>query len=173
VSATTLIYPDPSLILLCGLPGIGKSTFARRALEGSGALHLDIDDFFKEHGFNGEAVDLMLKEARLGLERRQAVVIDSTALRGRIREIALGIAEYYELPAHLIVFDGDPEIAAARRATRTSQDDLPPDSAELYRDLWEETKALLHKGKIAGFTSIATLDPINQGGIERIKFLKE
>lgn len=167
VPVSVLNYPAKAVIVLCGLPGIGKTTFIERVSHS--AVHLDLDRFFDEFGVGGFAVGQLFEEAEHRLEAGQPVIIDTTGLREEIREECKRLAGRYGMSCHLLVFDGDGEIAALRRSQR-QREPLRADAARGYEQLWRELSEQLGSGAKLGFDSIIRLDPVNQNGIRELRF---
>lgn len=104
-----LIIPDPSLILLIGPAGAGKSTFARRFFQPTEIVSSDhcralICDDESNQEVNARAFDLLHRIARLRLGLRRLTVIDATNLQYQARRRLLRIASQHQLPAVAIAF---------------------------------------------------------------------
>ena len=90
----------PHLIVVLGLPGTGKTTFARALADHLGALHLNTDMLRAQMGLRGrydEATkariyEALLQQGRAGLVAGRRVVLDGTfykeAFRDRLAELA-------------------------------------------------------------------------------------
>lgn len=83
---------DNTLIIMCGLPGSGKSTMAKKISEKSGIRICCMDDIREK--VYGDVCDqkngymifkIMMKHARKELEKGNSVIIDSTNTTSRDR----------------------------------------------------------------------------------------
>jgi len=91
---------QPVLIVVLGLPGTGKTTFARALAAQTGARHLNTDMLRAELGLRGQydettkarVYDELLQLARTTLRQGTPVVLDGTfyrqAFRDRISDLA-------------------------------------------------------------------------------------
>lgn len=82
------------LILVLGLPGSGKTTFAKAFAERKNAVHLNSDLLRRELGEMGKyspedkqkVYETLLERARQALAAGKTVVVDSTFYKEKIRE---------------------------------------------------------------------------------------
>lgn len=82
------------LILVCGLPGTGKTTVASAFAAAMGALHLNSDVLRKKLGLMGHytpadkarVYDALIEEAKTALMGKLPVIVDSTFYQEKIRE---------------------------------------------------------------------------------------
>jgi predicted kinase len=87
--------------MVMGLPGSGKSFFARHLCDALQAVYLGTDELRKQMGLMGkyqkqskfQVYELMLKEANDYLLKGQTVVLDATFYLEEIREKVAGIAK--------------------------------------------------------------------------------
>ena len=105
-----LVIPDPSLVVLCGPAGSGKSTFARRhfretAIVSSDRCRAIISDDEANIRVSPEAFALLHFVIDLRLRHLRLTVADSTALRRAARTDLLKLARRHHVPAVLIVFN--------------------------------------------------------------------
>jgi predicted kinase len=118
--------PDPSLVVLVGAAGSGKSSFA--------ACHFDPDEVLSSDGFraliSGDAANQAVTRAAFGrlhqeltrrLAERRLTVVDATNVERGARRELVRRATIAGLPSIAIVFDLAAELVLARNAARTSR----------------------------------------------------
>lgn len=105
-----LRIPNPSLVVLCGPAGSGKSTFAARhfpptAIVSSDRCRAMLGDDERNLAVSPDAFDLFhtIIDRRLRLGR--LTVVDSTALRPDARRTLREIGRRHAVPVTLVVFD--------------------------------------------------------------------
>jgi predicted kinase len=117
--------PDPSLVVLIGAAGSGKSTFAAR--------HFSPDEVLSSDAFRalirGDPADQTATRPAFAalhralasrMVRRQLTVIDATNVQPHARRALVSRATGAEIPAIAIVLDLGPDVVLARNAARTS-----------------------------------------------------
>jgi protein phosphatase len=118
--------PDPSLVVLIGAAGSGKSSFA--------ACHFDPDEVLSSDGFraliSGDPANQAVTRAAFGrlhkelarrLAERRLTVVDATNVDRSARRELLRRAAAAGIPSVAIVFDLAAELVLARNAARTSR----------------------------------------------------
>ena len=126
----------PWLVVTVGLPGSGKSTFARRLARATGAAVLESDGLRRAlfpRASHGAAESKQLFDALYGaasrlLEDGVSVVVDATNLRERDRVRAYEVAEGVGVPVLLIHFRAPERVIAERLSKRGAGAD-PEDSS--------------------------------------------
>jgi protein phosphatase len=106
----TIEIPNPSLVLLIGSSGAGKSTFAARHFSPTEVVSSDhcramICDDESDQRINAQAFGLLHHIARLRLQDQRLTVIDATNLQFRARRPLLRMARANHLPVIAIVFN--------------------------------------------------------------------
>lgn len=120
---TVIAIPDPSLIVLMGAAGAGKTTFATR--------HFDPSEILSSDAFRawiaGDASDQTATRAAFGrlhrdlarrLAERRLSVVDATNVERSARRALLNRSSAAGLPAVAIVLDLPAAVVLARNAAR-------------------------------------------------------
>ncbi len=107
--------PAPSLIVLMGVSGSGKSTFAREHFLPTEIVSSDhcralVCDDENDQSVNQEAFELLHLIAAKRLAQRKLTVIDATNVQPEARQPLLALARPYRIPALALVFNFDVEI---------------------------------------------------------------
>ncbi len=141
--------PEPSLVVLIGTTGSGKSTFARTHFRATEILS---SDFFRGMVADDEtdqsASDAAFELLHLAADRRLAIgrltVIDATNVTARARSPLLDAARRHGVPAVAIVLDVPRRISLERNRNR-------PDRQGLEQILARHHDAL--RGSISGLAA--------------------
>lgn len=105
-----LHIPDPSLVVLCGPAGSGKTTFARRHFPETAVVSSDrcramIADDESNIRVSRDAFELFHHIIETRLRHRRLTVADSTALQPDARKALRQIARRWEVPSIAVLFD--------------------------------------------------------------------
>lgn len=127
-----LVLPRRTLLVLCGVAGAGKSTFARRLVEEQYAQGLRttsivssdycralVCDDENNQQVSRDAFDLLYYIVQKRLLQGCFTVVDSTALQVDTRRRLLEIAQRHHYTACLLIFNTSPMICIQRDSTRT------------------------------------------------------
>jgi predicted kinase len=122
----TLVLPDPSLVLLIGPAGSGKSTFAREHFTRYEVLSSDtfrglVSNDDADQSATPAAFEVLRLVAARRLERGLLTVVDATAVVPVDRARQLRLAAEHATPAVGIVFDLPVELCIARSTARTDR----------------------------------------------------
>ncbi|WP_084122272.1 AAA family ATPase [Aquiflexum balticum] len=110
------------LIMVMGLPGSGKSFFAKRFAAKMGAEYISSDALRIEMGLRGKYLsknktDVYLKMAERAkdwIRKNKSVVLDATFFQKKYRELIYSIAEANQISLHLILVQADENIIQQR-----------------------------------------------------------
>ena len=118
-----ITLPAPSLVVLMGISGSGKSTFARQQFAPTEIISSDhcralVCDDENDQAVNQAAFEILHLVAAKRLAQGKLTVIDATNVQLEARQPLLTLAHEYQIPAVAIVFNFDPVICWQQNAQR-------------------------------------------------------
>jgi protein phosphatase len=121
-----IIIPEPSLVVLIGPAGAGKSTFAQRSFApaeilSSDALRAVVGRDEADQTASKPAFSILHRQLERRLLRGLLTVVDATNIDGRARRALLRRAARHRVPAVAIVFDLPGALVLARNAARSGR----------------------------------------------------
>jgi protein phosphatase len=149
----------PSVVVLIGVSGAGKSSLARKLFLPTEILSSDscralVSDKENDQSATPEAFALLLTIARLRLKRGRLCIVDATNLSARDRKKNLVLGKEFGCPVSALVVNPGIEVCLERTMRRTDRDislevvskqydeflaNLPWLSSEGYSNIWELT----------------------------------
>jgi predicted kinase len=131
--------PRDAAVVLIGISGSGKSTFAARhfaagAILASDAFRALVADDAGDQSATDDAFSLLHAALRMRLRRGLLTVVDATNVQGWAREPLLEVAARHQRPAVAIVLDVPLAVCLARNSARPDRR-LPPDAIRRQRRL--------------------------------------
>ncbi|MEW9549450.1 polynucleotide kinase-phosphatase [Nonomuraea sp. NPDC050783] len=161
--------PELSLVVLVGVSGSGKSTFARRHFKPTQVISSDfcrglVADDENDQAATPAAFDLLHHIVGVRLARGLLTVVDATNVQYAARKSLVELARKHDVLADAIVLDVPEEVAIARNAARPDRDFGPGVVIRQRKDLRRSL------GKISGdgFRKVHVLrgtDEIDAAGI--------
>jgi protein phosphatase len=120
---STLVLPDPSLVVLVGAAGSGKSTLARRLfaheqIVSSDALRAAVSGNEADQSASKVAFRVLHRTVDRRLASGQMTVVDATNTRAEHRRPLLRRAQAANIPAVAIVLDLPPPTVLKQNAAR-------------------------------------------------------
>jgi adenylate kinase family enzyme len=162
-----LTYPDNSVVVVAGLPGAGKSTLIRRAVDRSAVRVVDTDDQRRA----GRRASYVRHYAHIlaAVRGRQPVVIHSRGTLGTLRRMITLASSLRGRPAHLILLDApraEAEDGQRLRGRRVSQAKMDREAARWAR--------LLEHGvpRRERWASVTVLDRPSAAGVDGLQWMQ-
>jgi predicted kinase len=120
---TEIDLPDPSLVVLIGAAGSGKSTFATRTFAPDEVLSSDrframVSGDEADQGATHAAFGRLHRELARRLAQGKLTVVDATSVEPKSRQALLARAAAAGVPATAIVLDLPADTVLARNAAR-------------------------------------------------------
>jgi len=121
-----LVLPDPSLVVLVGAAGAGKTTFANRhfppdAVLGSDAFRAMVAGDESDQGATKAAFGILHRAVTRRLHQGRLTVVDATNVKSHARRALIARARTARVPAVAIVLDLPTRIVIARNAARSGR----------------------------------------------------
>ncbi len=146
-----IVIPTNSLVVLIGVSGSGKSTFARKHFSATQIVSSDfcralICDDENNQTINEDTFALLHWLVQKRLEHGKLTVVDATNVKTSSRQPLLEFARASNIPAIAIVFNFDLEFCLKQNAQRTHRIVPPEIIAEQHQELLTSLPLLTNEG---------------------------
>ncbi|MGH9178471.1 MAG: AAA family ATPase [Acidimicrobiales bacterium] len=140
-----VVLPASCLVVLVGVSGSGKSTFAARHFRPTEVLSSDrfrglVADDENDQSATADAFEALRAVAGLRLAAGRLTVVDATSVQAEARARLLALAARHGVPAVAVVLDVAVRVCAARNAVRAERS-LPVPVLRAQRSLLLRTLA--------------------------------
>ena len=168
-----LVLPNFSFVLLIGVAGSGKSTFARKhfrstEIVSSDACRAVVCDDETDQGATKDAFELLQFIARKRLARERLTVVDATNVTEQARRSLLWLAEAHCCPAVGVVFDTPEKVCVARRRAAGAGQDFWPEVIAAQTKQLQHSLLTLHDEDFSYIYTIPGSDEAEEVFIERV-----
>lgn len=152
---------EPSLVLLIGISGSGKSTFAQRHFKATEVISSDhcralVCDDEADQSATKAAFEILYLIASRRLAYRKLTVIDATNVLATSRQPLIRLARRHNFPLIAIVFDVSEEAAQTRNLLRAGRIVAP----EIIKQQSEDLKLSMLELTNEGFEKIYRLSDL-------------
>jgi polynucleotide kinase-phosphatase len=169
----TFSVPELALIVLIGVSGSGKSTFAARHFKPTQVISSDycrglVSDDETDQTATTDAFDLLHHIVGVRLRRGLLTVVDATNVQPKARASLVKVAKEHHVLVDAIVLDVPPAVAAERNGARPDRDFGEAVIRRHHRDLKRSLKGLNREG----FRRVHRLTGVEQTETARITYEK-
>lgn len=142
--------PPRKLILVTGLPGSGKTTFARALADRLGARHYNTDIIRHELGMLGQydledkkrIYDQLLASTADSLRSGKVVIVDATFYRDELRQPFLELAAGEGVPVKWIYLEAKEKVIRERMQTERAYSEADFDVYLKIRNQYEPLRSV-------------------------------
>lgn len=168
-SIKELAIPELCLVVLVGVSGSGKSSFARKHFLPTQVLSSDecrgwVSDDPNDQKATGDAFDVLFYIAKKRLAAGRLTVVDATNVQSADRKRLVAMAREQDCLAVAVVLDTPPKIAVARNEAREDRNF----GARVIRSQHSQLRRGLRSIKYEGFSRVHLLSSVEQ--IDQVRF---
>jgi len=172
-----LPVPELSLVVLVGVSGSGKSTFARAHFAATEVISSDfcrglVADDANDQSATADAFDVLHYIAGKRLAAGRLTVVDATNVQPHARQPLVELARAHDAVPVAIVLDLPESVCATRNAGRPDRDFGPHVVRRQHADLRRSIKGLRREG-FRTVHVLGTEAEIAQAGIRRTKMFSD
>jgi hypothetical protein len=161
-----LSYPDNAVVVVAGLPGAGKSTLIRRAIDRSAVRVVDTDDQRRD---GGRASNVRhYAHIVTAVWGRRPVVIHSRGTLGTLRRAITLLSSLRGRPAHLILLDAPR--ADAEEGQRERGRLVRRSVMDRHARRWERLRRRGARGE--GWRSVTVLDRASAAAVDGLQWIE-
>jgi polynucleotide kinase-phosphatase len=170
----TLTVPELSLVVLVGVTGSGKSTFAAKHFKPTQVVSSDecrgiVSDDENDQSATADAFALVDHIASVRLRRGLLTVVDATSVQRGAREALLKVAREHDVPAVAIVLDLPESLCRERNAHRPERAMVGPQVITRQR---RDLKAGLRGLEREGFRTVHVLRSVEEADAALVAYEK-
>jgi protein phosphatase len=163
-AARTLTIPELSLVVMIGVTGSGKSTFARTHFKATQIISSDacrgvVSDDENDQSATADAFALVHHIAGIRLRRGLLTVIDATSVQRAAREALVKVAREHDVLPVAIVLDPPEGVCRERNAHRPERAMVGPHVITRQR---KDLKSSLHGLEREGFRKVHVLRSVEE-----------
>ncbi|WP_072686951.1 polynucleotide kinase-phosphatase [Rhodococcus marinonascens] len=163
ISVPDISVPALSLVLLVGVSGSGKSTFAEKNFAPTQVLSSDfcrglVADDENDQTATSDAFDVLHYIVGTRLRRGLPTVVDATNVQRKSRKALIDLAKSHDVLVDAIVLDVPDGVAIERNATRPDRDFGPHVIRRQHKDL----RGSLPKIRKEGFRRVHVLTGVDE-----------
>ena len=170
---TDIEIPDPSLVVLCGASGSGKSTFAARHFADTEIVSSDrcralVGDDEADQAVTAEAFDLLHTIVDKRLEVGRLTVVDATNTKPPDRAPLVELARKWDVLATAVVFDLPLDLCLERSGQRADRV-TPEHAVKRQHQTLRRTAHRLRKERFGKVYTLGSADQLDAVEVQRYR----
>lgn len=167
--AQALQFPTDALVVVAGVPGAGKTTLIRRAVDRDVAKVVDKEDVRDAAGRSPSLPNVRhYVQLVRALRRPRPVILHTRGTSRAVRRLILTLAATARRPAHLILLDVDHQAAEAGQRDRGRMVGRGPMQRHVAR--WRRLVDRPQRLRREGWASVTVLSRAEAAGVLALDF---